>query len=85
MCLEVGRATNPRLVACFSTLYLFCKVKPSLLMTHCITIQPYLDIKCTVSKCYHNAPLVVVDLLYAFWLPNLGLKYVPCVVASLMY
>ncbi|ESN96221.1 hypothetical protein HELRODRAFT_189155 [Helobdella robusta] len=39
-------ATPPsRFSSCFSTLFLFCKVKPSLLVKHCIVIHPYLNIK----------------------------------------
>ena len=38
-----------RLIACLSTLYLFCKIKPELLVNHTITIHPYLNIKCNVS------------------------------------
>lgn len=46
---EEAAQRNYRLLACFSTLYLFCKVKPSLLTPHATTIQPYLNIKCNVS------------------------------------
>ncbi|ELU12686.1 hypothetical protein CAPTEDRAFT_160616 [Capitella teleta] len=38
---------NYRLLACFSTLFLFCKVKPTLLVPHATTIHPYLNIKCS--------------------------------------
>ena len=37
------------LISCFNTLYLFCKVKSALLIPHANTIQPYLDIRCSVS------------------------------------
>ena len=40
---------NQRQVACFATLFLFCKVKPELLVQHVPTVQPYLEIKCIVS------------------------------------
>ena len=37
------------LLASVTTLYLFCKVHPALLVRHTTTLQPYLSIKCTVS------------------------------------
>ena len=38
------------LPGCVTTLYLFSKVESGLLVNHATTIQPYLSIKCTVSK-----------------------------------
>ena len=61
---EVGKASNSRLVACFSTLYLFCKVKPELLVPHCIIIQPYLDIKCTV--CHFTIIIISAIIIINF-------------------
>ena len=55
-------AVSPRLLACFSTLYLFCKVRPELLEPHVCTIQPYLDIKCSVSEIQS----IVVFHIYQF-------------------
>ena len=43
------KGVNQRLVSCLCTLFLFCKVKPELLVEHTMTIQPYLNIKCNVS------------------------------------
>ncbi|KAK2173697.1 hypothetical protein NP493_856g01005 [Ridgeia piscesae] len=40
---------NVQFTTCFNTLYLFCKVKPELLIPDANTIQPYLNIKCSVS------------------------------------
>ena len=40
------------LLASVTTLHLFCKVHPALLVRHATTLQPYLSIKCTVS--YHT-------------------------------
>ena len=48
------RTCSPRLVACISTLHLFCKVKPKLLVRHATTLQPYLDIRCIVSNQWGN-------------------------------
>ncbi|KAK2166560.1 hypothetical protein NP493_1314g00065 [Ridgeia piscesae] len=44
---EAGATCSSRLISCFNTLYLFCKVKPELLIPHANTIQPYLNIKCS--------------------------------------
>jgi len=37
------------LANCMSTLTLFCKVKPNLMLKHATTLQPYLSTQCTVS------------------------------------
>ncbi|BFZ16564.1 hypothetical protein BsWGS_19603 [Bradybaena similaris] len=44
-----GRAIGGRLVACLSTLHLFSKIKPDLMVEHATTLQPYLDIKCNTQ------------------------------------
>ena len=46
---EEGKANSKRLVSCLQTLYLFSKVKPTLMVTHATTLQPYLSTKCAVS------------------------------------
>lgn len=38
--------SSHRLVACLTTLYLFAKIRPQLLINHAITLQPYLSLKC---------------------------------------
>lgn len=39
--------TSPqRLIACLTTLFLFSRIKPDLMLPHAMTLQPYLDIKC---------------------------------------
>lgn len=45
-----GRGGNApqRLVACVTTLYLFAKIRPQLLVEHAITLQPYLSLRCQV-------------------------------------
>ncbi|KAK4871530.1 hypothetical protein RN001_015654 [Aquatica leii] len=37
---------SQRLVACLTTLYLFAKIRPHLLVKHASTLQPYLSLKC---------------------------------------
>lgn len=44
-----GKGCSQRLIACLSTLYLFSKIKADLMVKHAETLQPYLDIKCSVS------------------------------------
>lgn len=53
-CLESneGKGCSSRLVSCLSTLYLFSKIKADLMVHHATTLQPYLDIKCSVSTCF---------------------------------
>lgn len=38
--------SSQRLVSCLTTLYLFAKIRPQLLINHAITLQPYLSLKC---------------------------------------
>ncbi|XP_063406097.1 nipped-B-like protein A isoform X2 [Mytilus trossulus] len=49
---EEGKGCSQRLVACLSTLYLFSKIKPDLMVKHAETLQPYLDIKCSAQGDY---------------------------------
>lgn len=39
-------STSQRLVACLTTLHLFAKIRPQLLVKHASTLQPYLSLKC---------------------------------------
>ncbi|KAH9491444.1 hypothetical protein Btru_032197 [Bulinus truncatus] len=43
------RTVGGRLVGCLSTLHLFSKIKPDLMVEHANTLQPYLDIKCNTQ------------------------------------
>jgi len=43
-------SSSPRLVACITTLYLFCKTRPSLLLRHATTLHPYLSSTCTTQS-----------------------------------
>lgn len=38
--------SSQRLVACLTTLHLFAKIRPQLLVKHASTLQPYLGLKC---------------------------------------
>ncbi|XP_064624377.1 nipped-B-like protein isoform X2 [Lineus longissimus] len=56
------RSVSQRLVACLSTLHLFCKIKPELMVDRAFTIQPYLDIKCNNQGDYlviHNVAKIL--------------------------
>ncbi|KAI7793696.1 putative nipped-B-like protein B-like, partial [Triplophysa rosa] len=44
-----GLASN-RLVACITTLYLFSKIRPQLMVKHAMTMQPYLTTKCNTQS-----------------------------------
>ncbi|KAJ8930877.1 hypothetical protein NQ314_016297 [Rhamnusium bicolor] len=41
--------SSQRLVACLTTLHLFAKIRPQLLVKHASTLQPYLGLKCQSS------------------------------------
>ncbi|XP_077287915.1 nipped-B cohesin loading factor isoform X2 [Arctopsyche grandis] len=45
-----GQGNSERLVACISTLHLFAKIRPQLLVNHALTLQPYLSLKCQTSN-----------------------------------
>ncbi|XP_076624009.1 nipped-B cohesin loading factor [Colletes latitarsis] len=60
------KGSSQRLVACLTTLYLFAKIRPQLLVSHAITLQPYLSLKCQTQGDYqiigsvaHTLELVV--------------------------
>lgn len=60
------KGSSQRLVACLTTLYLFAKIRPQLLVNHAITLQPYLSLKCQtqgdyqiISSVAHTLELVV--------------------------
>uniref|UniRef100_A0A8C2HPH8 Nipped-B protein n=1 Tax=Cyprinus carpio TaxID=7962 RepID=A0A8C2HPH8_CYPCA len=42
--------TSSRLVACITTLYLFSKIRPQLMVKHAMTMQPYLTTKCNTQS-----------------------------------
>ncbi|XP_030647099.1 nipped-B-like protein A [Chanos chanos] len=43
---ENKSVNSTRLVACITTLYLFSKIRPQLMVKHAMTMQPYLTTKC---------------------------------------
>ncbi|XP_069694432.1 nipped-B-like protein A [Periplaneta americana] len=49
---EQTHGSSQRLVACLTTLYLFAKIRPQLLVDHAITLQPYLSLKCQTQGDY---------------------------------
>ncbi|KAF7993051.1 hypothetical protein HCN44_005832 [Aphidius gifuensis] len=60
------KGASQRLVACLTTLYLFAKIRPQLLVNHAITLQPYLSLRCQtqgdyqiISSVAHTLELVV--------------------------
>lgn len=46
------KGASQRLVACMTTLYLFAKIRPLLLVPHAMTLQPYLSLRCRTQGDY---------------------------------
>ena len=42
-------STSQTLISCIITLYLFCNIRPKLLLRHATTLHPYLSSSCAVS------------------------------------
>lgn len=38
---------NRKLLGCITTLHLFAKIRPQLIVRHAITLEPYLNVKCS--------------------------------------
>ncbi|CAL4060266.1 unnamed protein product, partial [Meganyctiphanes norvegica] len=49
---KTPQSVSQRLLACLKTLHLFAKIRPHLMVEHCITLQPYLAIKCQTQGDY---------------------------------
>ncbi|XP_065070069.1 nipped-B-like protein A isoform X2 [Rhopilema esculentum] len=47
--IKMEQENGSELVACLTTLYLLCKIRPQLLVQHATTLQPYLRIKCSTQ------------------------------------
>ena len=47
-----GKGASQRLVACLTTLHLFAKIRPQLLVPHAMTLQPYLSLRCKTQGDY---------------------------------
>lgn len=52
---------SSRLVACITTLFLFSKIRPQLMVKHAMTMQPYLTTKCSVSNFLPKYYLLMVQ------------------------
>jgi len=50
LCTGIFDGEKFHLANCMSTLTIFCKVKPTLMLKHATTLQPYLSTQCTVSS-----------------------------------
>lgn len=40
---------NKKLLGCVTTLHLFAKIRPQLIVRHAITLEPYLNVKCNLN------------------------------------
>ena len=47
-----SKGSSQRLVACLTTLHLFAKIRPNLLVPHAMTLQPYLSLRCQTQGDY---------------------------------
>ena len=56
------KGSSQRLVACVTTLHLFAKIRPQLLVEHAITLQPYLSLKCQTKEDYEIISIVAHTL-----------------------
>lgn len=48
--MELEKTNGPRLVGCVTALHSFAQIRPQLLVEHAITLEPYLNIKCTSNE-----------------------------------
>lgn len=60
--LVLGTGSSQRILACLSTLHLFAKIRPQLLVNHALTLQPYLSLKCQVSSKFYSMNKFKVNL-----------------------
>jgi hypothetical protein len=87
---EQSHGSSQRLVACLTTLYLFAKIRPQLLVDHAITLQPYLSLKCQVNMLIWITDntgwlfylTVVVCQLSSVW-PYITWNKIYCVITTL--
>lgn len=68
-----GSGSSQRILACLSTLHLFAKIRPQLLVNHALTLQPYLSLKCQVSE---KLGIVFVYLCFSMFPVNLKETFV---------
>jgi cohesin loading factor subunit SCC2 len=48
--MELEKCNGPRLVGCVTALHSFAQIRPHLLVEHAISLEPYLNIKCSVNE-----------------------------------
>jgi cohesin loading factor subunit SCC2 len=54
--------SSRRVVACLTTLYLFTRIRPQLLVEHAQTLQPYLQVQCKTQADYSIISAVALTL-----------------------
>lgn len=59
---QPASSSSSRFVACVATLYLFAKIRPQLLVTHAITLEGYLSLRCQVCIKMQLGYLMVIIL-----------------------
>ena len=70
--IDLEDTDNTRMLGCITTIHLFAKVRPQLLIHHAISIEPYLNIKCHPSI----APKFICAV--AEILEKVIIKYIKC-------
>lgn len=48
--MDLEKTNGPRLVGCITALHSFAQIRPHLLVEHAISLEPYLNIKCTSNE-----------------------------------
>lgn len=48
--MEYEKCNKERLVGCMTALHSFAQIRPQLIVEHAITLEPYLNIKCTSKE-----------------------------------
>jgi cohesin loading factor subunit SCC2 len=48
--MELEKTNGPRLVGCVTAIHSFAQIRPQLLVEHAMSLEPYLNIKCTTNE-----------------------------------
>lgn len=81
--------TSRDLLASLTTLHLFSKVRPDLLVPHADTLQPYLAIKCSVSTYFDHHQYninICLAVILSTYLYNCRIQLIVwCYIIQLVY
>jgi cohesin loading factor subunit SCC2 len=48
--MELEKTNGERLVGCVTAIHSFAQIRPHLLVEHAMSLEPYLNIKCTTNE-----------------------------------